>query len=151
MIYWTTYNFTGYLLYKANIIPMNSILKTSFICTSLIGGYMIYVYPRKLIVRYGERKYNVPYPIMIIGDLITHQLPLIECLYIPNQLALCGGYLFPMMLSWYGLNKITVKDTKKIYGISLERLLLATSSIFITVGLINHLPKIFNNKLLSRN
>lgn len=149
MIYWTTYNFTGYLLYKANIIPMNSILKTSFICTSLIGGYMIYVYPRKLIVRYGEHKYNIPYPIMVVGDLITHQLPLIECLSIPNQLSLCGGYLFPMMLSWYGLNKITVKDTKKIYGINLEKLLLATSGIFITIGMINHLPKIFNNKLLS--
>lgn len=143
MIYWTTYNFAGYLFYKTNLIPMNSALKTSFICTSLIGGYMVYIYPRKLIVRYGEnKKYSVPYPIMIIGDLITHQLPLIDCIYRANEITLCGGYLFPMMMSWYGINKVRLNDTRKIYGIKLENLLLATSGIFVALGLFNHLPKL---------
>lgn len=142
MIYWTTYNFTGYLLYKSNIIPMNPILKTSFICTSLIGGYMVYIYPRKLIVRYGDdKKYCVPYPLMIIGDLITHQLPLIDCIYKINEISICGGYLFPLMMTWYGVNKYRVKNTDRIYGISMEKLLLATSGIFVTLGLINHIPK----------
>jgi hypothetical protein len=143
MIYWTTYNFAGYLFYKTNLIPMNAALKTSFICTSIIGGYMVYIYPRKLIVRYGEnKKYNVPYPIMILGDLITHQLPLIDCIYRTNQIGLCGGYLFPLMMSWYGINKINIKDTSKIYGIKLEKLVYATCSIFATLGLFNHLPKL---------
>ena len=87
MIYWTTYNFAGYLLYKTNIMPMNAILKTSFICTSIIGGYMVYIYPRKLIVHYGDKKkYSVPYPLMIIGDLITHQLPLIDSFHVNNSI-----------------------------------------------------------------
>ena len=73
MIYWTTYNFAGFLLYKFKYIPMNSVLKTSFICTSLIGGYMVYIYPRKMIARFHEYKYTIPYPILIIGDFITHK------------------------------------------------------------------------------
>ncbi len=143
MIYWTTYNFAGYLLYKTNIMPMNAILKTSFICTSIIGGYMVYIYPRKLIVHYGDKKkYSIPYPLMIIGDLITHQLPLIDSFHVNNSITLCGGYLFPIMLSWYSVNKYRIANTKKIYGISLEKLLLATSGIFLSLGLINHLPKL---------
>ena len=139
MIYWTTYNFLGYILYKTKFIPMNSVLKTSFICTSIIGGYMVYIYPKKLIVRYGDnKKYNVPYPLMVIGDIITHQLPLIDCFHRINEINLCGGYLFPLMLSWYSVNKYTVKNTNKIYGISLEKLLLATSSIFAILGISNH-------------
>lgn len=143
MNYWTTYNFTGYLLYKANIMPMNSALKTSFICTSIIGGYMVYIYPRKLIIRYGDnKKYSLPYPIMIIGDLITHQLPIIDTFYTANQINICGGYLFPLMMTWYGFNKCTVKETKRIYGISLERLLFSTSIIFGVLGAVSHLPKL---------
>ena len=146
MIYWTTYNFMGYILYKTKIIPMNSVLKTSFICTSIIGGYMVYIYPRKLIVRYGDdKKYSVPYPIMVFGDLITHQLPLIDCIYKTNEITICGGYLFPMMMSWYGINKYRLNDTKKIYGIKLENLLYATCGIFVAVGLFNHIPKLIKN------
>jgi len=121
---------------------MNAILRTSFICTSIIGGYMVYVYPRKLIIHYNDEKYSVPYPIMVIGDLITHQLPLIDTFNIANQIRLCGGYLFPLMFSWYSVNKYRIEDTKRIYGISLEKLLLATSSIFISLGIFNHLPKL---------
>lgn len=143
MYYWTTYNFASYLLYKSNLIPMNAVLKTSFICTSLVGGYMVYIYPRKLIIRYGDnKKYKLPYNLMVIGDLITHQLPLIDCLFIPNTVSICGGYLFPIMFSWYSMNKMIVKNTKRIYGIELERLLLATSGIFIGLGLITHIPKL---------
>jgi len=147
MIYWTTYNFTGYLLYKNNILPMNSALKTSFICTSLIGGYMVYIYPRKLIINYGDnKKYSVPYPLMIIGDLITHQLPLIDTFNVANQINLCGGYLFPIMLTWYSSNKLIIEDTKKIYGINLEKLLISTAGIFIALGIFNHIPKLLEKK-----
>lgn len=142
MIYWTTYNFTGYLLYKLNYIPLNPILKTSFICTSLIGGYMVYIYPRKIVMRINNIKYNIPYPIMIIGDFITHQYPLIDTIYKQNTYNICGGYLLPIMLSWYLSNKIRIKDTKKIYGISLEKLLLSTFGFFIVIGSYTHLPKL---------
>tara|TARA_B110000483_G_scaffold89069_1_gene109962 strand:+ start:15343 stop:15783 length:441 start_codon:yes stop_codon:yes gene_type:complete len=142
MIYWTTYNFAGYLLYKNNYIPMNSVLRTSFICTSIIGGYMVYVYPRKLIIEYQDKKYNVPYPLMILGDIITHQIPLIDTFNIANQIKLCGGYLAPLMISWYSVNKYRIEDSKRIYGISLEKLLLTTSSIIISLGIFNHLPKL---------
>ena len=41
-------------------------------------------------------------------------------------------------------NKYRVKNTDRIYGISMEKLLLATSGIFVVYGLFNHLPKLLN-------
>ena len=144
MIYWTTYNFSGYLLYKANIIQMNSILKCSFICTSIIGGYMVYIYPRKLIIRYDNKTYNLPYPLLMIGDFITHQLPMIHSLYVPNEINVCGGYLIPLMMTWYTMNNIFIKNTKKIYGISLEKMILSVAGILSTIAVINHCPRIID-------
>jgi hypothetical protein len=139
MIYWTTYNFASYLLYKMNYVPMNEVLRTSFICSSIIGGYMTYIYPRKMIIHYGNnKKYNVHYPILVIGDLITHQLPLLDTFFIQNQYHICGAYLYPFMLSWYGLNNYYIKNTKKIYGIPLEKLLACTNGIFLLLGLKYH-------------
>ena len=139
MIYWTTYNFTGYLLYKFKYIPLNSALKTSFIFTSIIGGYMVYVYPRKMIARFGEKKINVPYPLLLIGDFITHQLPLIDTFYKNNQIALCGGDVLPSMFIWYSMNNIYIQNTKKIYGISLEKLMISVLGIIGSIGAYNHL------------
>lgn len=138
MIYWTTYNFAGFLLYKFNYIPMNSVLKTSFICTSLIGGYMVYIYPRKMIARFHEYKYTIPYPILIFGDFITHQYPLINTYHIPNEYPICGAFLIPNMLLWYVINKIKIKNTNKIYGISLEKLTIGTLGIIGSVGYYHH-------------
>jgi len=138
MIYWTTYNFAGFLLYKFKYIPMNSVLKTSFICTSLIGGYMVYIYPRKMIARFHEYKYTIPYHILIIGDFITHQYPLINTYNIPNEYPICGGFLIPNMLLWYMINKIKIKNTSKIYGISLEKLMISTLGIIGSVGYYHH-------------
>jgi hypothetical protein len=139
MIYWTSYNFAGYILYKLKYIPLNSVLKTSFICTSLLGGYMVYIYPQKMIARVGEKKINVPYPLLLIGDFITHQLPLIDTFYKENQITLCGGYLLPTMFFWYSMNKIYVKETKKIYGIPLERLMISVLGIIGGIGTYQHI------------
>ena len=139
MIYWTSYNFAGYILYKLKYIPLNSVLKTSFICTSLLGGYMVYIYPQKMIARVGEKKINVPYPLLLIGDFITHQLPLIDTFYKENQITLCGGYLLPTMFFWYSMNKIYVKETKKIYGIPLERLMISILGIIGGIGTYQHI------------
>jgi len=139
MIYWTSYNFAGYILYKLKYIPLNSVLKTSFICTSLLGGYMVYIYPQKMIARVGEKKINVPYPLLLIGDFITHQLPLIDTFYKENQITLCGGYLLPTMFFWYSMNKTFIKETKKIYGIPLERLMISVLGIIGSIGTYQHI------------
>ena len=138
MIYWTSYNFTGYLLYKCNYIPMNDILRTSFICTSLIGGYMVYIYPRRMIVRFGDKKIKIPYPLLLMGDFITHQIPLLDTIYTDNKINLCGGYLLPIMFLWYSATKIYTKNTFKIYGISLEKLLITTVGIVGSIGYYKH-------------
>jgi hypothetical protein len=138
MIYWTSYNFLGYALYKLKYIPMNGLLKSSFITTSIIGGFMVYVYPRKMIARFGDKKIQIPYPLLIIGDFFTHQLPLLDTLYTPYEYPLCGGYLIPSMYIWYGINKYRLKNTDKIYGISLEKLMVATLGLIGSFGYYQH-------------
>ena len=138
MIYWTTYNFSGYLLFKLNYLPMNSVLKTSILCTSLVGGFMVYIYPRKMILTYRKKKYKIPYPLLAAGDLLIHQYPLYDTFLVPTQIHICGAYLIPSMFFWYSINKLMVKDTKKIYGIPLEKLLVATLSIISGVGMFHH-------------
>jgi hypothetical protein len=121
---------------------------------------MTYIYPRKMIIHYKIIIikiiiiiiiiiiiYNVHYPILVIGDLITHQLPLLDTFFIQNQYHICGAYLYPLMLSWYGLNNYYIKNTKKIYGISLENLLAFTNGIFLLLGIKYHFfGKLIKNK-----
>ena len=56
-------------------------LKTSIIITSVIGGYMTYVYPIKIVFRIRDKKYSPNYTILVIGDIIVHQIPLLTILY----------------------------------------------------------------------
>ena len=72
---WSAWNFSWFLLGKNNILPFNHPLKSSIIVTSLIGGYMIYIYPRKIIIRIGNYKIKHSYQFLVIGDLLIHQLP----------------------------------------------------------------------------
>ena len=99
---------------------------------------MIYIYPRKLILRFGEKKINIPYPLLLVGDFITHHWPLIDTIYTPYQYNLCGAYLIPSMYLWYGVNKYRVENTDKIYGISLEKLMVATLGIIGGIGYYQH-------------
>ena len=138
MIYWTTYNFIGYSLMKLKLIPINAPLKTSLIVTSLIGGYMTYIYPRKVILKFGDKKYKPPYHIVILGDLLFHQLPLIDILRSPNEISMCGAYIFLPMYFWKKMNETYLSNTTKIYGINYQKLFYTTLGLGAVIGLFQH-------------
>ena len=79
--YWSYWNLSWFMLAKYNYLEFNNPLKCSIIFTSIIGGYIVYVYPRKIKLRFLSYKYEPSYPIMMMGDLLVHQYPLI---YIMN-------------------------------------------------------------------
>ena len=76
--YWSFWNFNWYLCAEAGLFDFNGPLRTSILNTSLIGGFMTFIHPRKLTIKYKDKKYRVPYKFMVIGDLILHQLPLVR-------------------------------------------------------------------------
>ena len=79
--YWTSWNFMWYLGAQNGFFPVNNALKLSILTTSVLGGFMVYIYPRKMIIRGKDSNYKIPYPMLLIADLVFHQLPLLHILH----------------------------------------------------------------------
>ena len=47
--YWSWWNLSWWLSSEFGLLQKSNSLKTSVIATSIIGGYMTYIYPRKII------------------------------------------------------------------------------------------------------
>ena len=62
---------------------------------------MTFVYPRKLTIKYKEKKYRIPYYYMIIGDLFLHQLPLIRMMIKNPKEKICGLYSTLPVFCWF--------------------------------------------------
>jgi len=143
---WSTYNLIGYGLMKTKLVPVCAPLKTSIFITSLIGGYMTYIYPKRFVFRMGEIKYELSHYSLMLLDFIIHQIPLIDIIFLNNQNTsqICGRYIFYPMIFWRMINQYFVKNPKKIYGISLNKLTFSSFGIFLGVSLLKHhsfLPK----------
>jgi hypothetical protein len=137
---WSTYNLIGYGLMKTKLVPICSPLKTSIIITSLVGGYMTYVYPRRFVFRMGEVKYELSQYSLMLLDFIIHQIPFIDMFFLnnPNTIQICGRYIFYPMIFWRMMNQRLVKNPEKIYGISLNKLTFSSISIFLGLSLLKH-------------
>ena len=138
MQYWSSYNFLGYLLMKTKVFPICSPLKTSIIITSIIGGYMTYIYPRKFIIKYKDIYYDLEYKYIVLFDLIIHQIPLLDTISRNNEIELCGRHIMFPMLLWNILTNIYIKNTSKIYGRELKKIVLSSIGIYSLLGINQH-------------
>tara|TARA_B100000886_G_scaffold336333_1_gene294906 strand:+ start:5907 stop:6347 length:441 start_codon:yes stop_codon:yes gene_type:complete len=141
--FWTTWNFLWYSGFKLDYYKLNSPLKTSIIATSLIGGYLVYIYPRRMKVKFGEKIYEIPYSIMIGGDILLHQAPMIDLLlnnYEVNKM--CIMYTYIPLLAWYNTaNSIVKGKMNKIYGVSIDKILYLCSGVALGAGYLHHVIK----------
>ena len=136
--YWSFWNFNWYLCTETGLLNFNGPLRTSIINTSIIGGFMTYIYPRKLTITYKNKKYRVPYYLMIFGDLILHQLPLLRMtMNLPKQ-KICGLYSTIPVLGWFYLNYRNKTNLDKIYGIKMSYLTLSSFVITLLLGFCSH-------------
>ena len=137
---WSTYNFIGYSLMKTKLVPICSPLKTSIIITSIIGGYMTYIYPRRFVFRIGTIKHELSKYSLITLDFIIHQIPMIDMIFLNNQdtMQICGGYICYPLIFWRIMTGYFIENTDRIYGISLNKLTFSCASIFLGLGLIKH-------------
>lgn len=137
---WSTYNLIGYGLMKTKLVPICAPLKTSIIITSLVGGYMTYIYPRRFVFRLGEIKYELSHYSLMLLDFVIHQIPLIDMIFLnnPNTSQICGRHMFYPMFFWKMINQHFVKNPEKIYGISLNKLMFSSISIFLGLSLLKH-------------
>ena len=148
MQYWSSYNFLGYLLMKTKVFPICSPLKTSIIITSIIGGYMTYIYPRKFIIKYKNIIYDLEYKYIVLFDFIIHQIPLLDMINRTNEIELCGRHIMFPMLLWNMLTNIYIKNTSKIYGIELKKIVLSSIGIYSLLGINQHFISNFSSNPL---
>ena len=128
--YWTFWNFNWYLGSELGLCKLNGALRTSIINTSSIGGFMTYIYPRKIVMKIKDMKIQLPYYQVVLLDLIFHQIPLIRTLYLDYEPGVCGFYAMAPVSMWFLNNSLHGIEVDKIYGIKMNYLCL--SSLFLT-------------------
>jgi hypothetical protein len=141
--YWSFWNYAGFISYQNDLIILSPPLQASILFTSIVGGYMTYVYPRRLTIKYNKIKYRVPYYQMVLGDIFFHQYPLVCTMMIKKNCKYdrCGLYvLYPFSLWYCGVSLLKL-NKDKLYGIKFNYLLAACSSILGSYGLFYHYNK----------
>ncbi len=136
--YWTSWNFMWYLGAQNGYFPVNNALKLSILTTSVLGGFMTYIYPRKMILRGKDSTYKVPYPMLLLGDLFFHQLPLFHILYTKNTEDTCASKVLLPMVGWTTYNMVKQHDMDRLYGIPISYLYTTSAVILGTGGLLYH-------------
>ena len=122
--YWTTWNFVWFIGSKNGYFQINNALRISILTTSLLGGYMAYIYPRKMILYIRDYRYNLPYPLLLTGDLIFHQLPLFYILHSENTENTCAA---TKIIGLEGSNFISaIKASLDIWFLSSEKALITS-------------------------
>ena len=140
--YWSYWNFTWFILAKYNYLEFNNLLKCSIIFTSCIGGYIVYVYPRRIKLKLLKYKIEPSYPIMILGDLLIHQYPLYYLIKnsIENN-SICGGLVVLPLGGWVATNYLLKSNFDRLYGINFKKLTLSCLGIVGALGIYHHLIK----------
>lgn len=149
--YWTAWNFTWYLGSELGFTKLNGPLRTSIINTAIIGGFMTFVYPRKIVLKIREtnehgdiiyKPLKLPYYQVVLLDLVFHQLPLARLMCKDTEAGTCGFYSLAPVAGWFfylGYRRI---DMDKIYGIKMLYLSSGSALLTLLLGYVCH------NKLL---
>ena len=147
--YWTTWNFMWFLGSKTGIFNDSNALKTSILITSLLGGFMTFIYPRKLKLKFKDYIYNVPKHILIGGDFIFHQVPLLTIFFINPKLIKndCGKNIIIPFSGWLFYNYLENNNFNKIYGIKMYKLIIGSLSLMSGYGYYFHFIQNKNNLL----
>jgi len=141
--FWTTWNGLWFLSAKYNFLPFSNGLKASICITSLLGGFMTYVYPRKLTIKYNNSKIPISYHYMVLSDIFFHQLPLFYIFYLNpyKDRKYCAMHVFVPFYWWNLYNYCNDTDVDKIYGVKMYKLCSIGASAFFSCGIWYHSKK----------
>ena len=136
--YYSTWNFGAWLAVEAGALKLSGPVRASIIGTSILGGYMTYIYPRRIIYYEDGQKKVVPRGLAICLDLIGHQFPMYRIYYHlcskPGDPCICGIYAI-LPASLYALiNYLRGQTLADIYGISSHKLYFSSLIIMSSIG-----------------
>jgi len=142
--FWSSWNFSWWLASEMGLCPVNGPLKTSVLFTSVIGGYMTHIYPRKIVFLYKSKKIQIPYKYCILLDLVGHQLPLYRLLTnsSDDKQKLCGAYAIIPISVYSIVNYLRQVNIDRIYGIKMYKIYATSFFVGTTYGLFSHYKSI---------
>ena len=139
--YWSWWNLSWWASSELGLAKKSNALKMSIIVTSLLGGYMTYIYPRKIVFKIGEKKYTLTHNVMITGDFFLHQVPLL-CLMYHGRARIedktCATKVLVPMGAWMLINYCRNVNVDKLYGIKMRNLIGASTIILCSYGFCYH-------------
>ena len=115
--YWTTWNFSWFLLAKFKTLSFNKPLKLSIIHTSILGLILTNFYIKSILKKKDNFKIKCKRICkLIIFDFVFHQLPLIKIMYKSSLNKHISKYfvLFPVSI-WILINKLRHIPLNSIY------------------------------------
>ena len=132
--YWTLWNYTFFMFSK--YIPYKNAIKASIITTSLIGGYVINIYPMYLPLYCFNYKIKLPRYIVLLSDMFFHHIPLLYLLTNPHKFNddKSPFYITVPVSLWYLINKYRKIDVNKIYNIHFKYIF---STTFLITTIVN--------------
>ena len=141
--FWTTWNFLWYSGFKLKFYNLNSPLKASIFATGIIGGYLVYVYPRRMKIILNKTVYYLPYPLLVSGDIIFHQYPMFDIIFNNYEYdKVCVLYTYVPLLAWYNTSRYLLKGKlDKLYGVPINNILFISSFVACGFGIFHHLIK----------
>ena len=138
--YWSVWNFIWFLLYKINILPLTYALKTSIIITSIIGAFITYIYPKKLIVNITNNiQFKPSYLLLVLSDIIFHQIPFILTINKKISHNSCAIYIFIPLFFWRLYNYIYKFNVDKLYGIKMIYIVSFCMAVYLIYAIYYHL------------
>ena len=142
--YWTTWNFLWFVGVKTGYLSFSNAFKSSIITTSIVGGFMTYIYPRKFIFRLRHAIQEIEYETMVWNDIIFHQYPFVS-IFLLNQYKVenerCGGEIIFPFICWGLYNKLFNYKFNDLYGVKMYKLIISSFSILSAYGYWHHLIK----------
>lgn len=137
--YWSFWNFNWYLCSELGLVPLNGPLKMSIINTSILGGFMTYIYPKRIILE-EKKRIVIKNEKLKIVDFIFHQIPLIRLYYTYQVHNICGLYCLCPLSLWITYLHFIKINRNNIYRIKFNYLLYFSGVVSSIIGLLHHRP-----------
>ena len=147
--FWSVWNFSWRGLSQCKLVKLNYSLAGSIIATSIMGGFIIHIYPRKLKINYNNERVLVPYNYAFWVDMIGHHLPLYMLYKQRHQIEKsCGRHLIIPVIGYSMTNYIRHTPLEKTYGINGKKLYMTSFILISGLGGLYHYKKIkgYNSK-----
>ncbi len=137
--YWSTWNYVWFIGSKIKLFKVTNALKTSLMVTSVLGGSLVYIYPRKMVLEYKKDvKVKLTKFQMLTSDFLFHQIPFLLTINAANEENVCGAEAVIPFIGWLNYNYYMNTNMDKLYGVKFSKFIILGLGLFTCIGITQH-------------